>query len=263
VDDRGVGQSTGDRSNATSMDFASDVEAAAAFLKTKSEVNSKKIGLIGHSEGGMIAPIVASKDKSIAFIVLLAGPGVPCDQLLIEQAYLIGKSDGLTETELEQAKKLNQSIYNLVKSDKTTEEVKKEIELLLEKSLFDNPDTNYLTETQKKQIISQQSEQITSPWFRFFMKFNPDVYLSKVKCPVWVVNGDKDLQVPAKMNTDGIQKSLTKAGNKKVTTIIYPNRNHLFQDCTTGSIDEYSTIEQTISPQVLTDISTWIEKQTK
>jgi fermentation-respiration switch protein FrsA (DUF1100 family) len=95
------------------------------------------------------------------------------------------------------------------------------------------------------------------------MKFNPDDYLSKVKCPVLVLNGDKDLQVPAKMNTDGIQKSLAKAGNKKVTTIIYPNRNHLFQDCTTGSIDEYSTIEQTISPQVLTDISTWIEKQTK
>jgi fermentation-respiration switch protein FrsA (DUF1100 family) len=95
------------------------------------------------------------------------------------------------------------------------------------------------------------------------MKFNPDDYLSKVKCPVLVLNGDKDLQVPAKMNTDGIQKSLTKAGNKRVTTIIYPNRNHLFQECATGSIDEYSTIEQTISPQVLTDISTWIEKQTK
>lgn len=263
VDDRGVGQSTGDRSNATSMDFALDVEAAVAFLKTKSEVNSKKIGLIGHSEGGMIAPIVASKDKSIAFIVLLAGPGVPCDQLLIEQAYLIGKSDGLNETELEQAKKLNRSIYSLVKSDKTTEDVKKEIELLLEKSLFDNPDASYLSETQKKQMISQQSEQITSPWFRFFMKFNPDDYLSKVKCPVLVLNGEKDLQVPAKMNTEAIQKSLARAGNKKVNTIIYPNRNHLFQDCTTGSIDEYSTIEQTISPQVLTDISTWIEKQTK
>ena len=258
VDDRGVGKSTGERANATTMDFASDVEAAVSFLKTKSEVNSKKVGLIGHSEGGMIAPIVASKDKSIAFIVLLAGPGVPCDQLLIEQAYLIGKSGGLNETELEQAKKLNQSIYSLAKSDKTTEEVKKEIEVLLEKSLFDNPDTNYLSETQKKQMISQQSEQITSPWFRFFMKFNPDDYLRKVKCPVLVLNGDKDLQVPAKMNTDGIQKSLTKAGNKRVTTIIFPNINHLFQDCITGSIQEYGTIEQTISPKVLEEMSNWL-----
>lgn len=263
VDDRGVGQSTGDRTQATSLDFASDVEAAVAFLKTKSGVNSKKIGLIGHSEGGMIAPIVAAKDKSIAFIVLMAGPGVPCDQLLIEQAYLIAKSEGLNETELEQSKKLNQSIYSIVKSDKTTEEAKKEIEKLLEKSLSDNPDTNYLSEAQKAQMINQQTEQITSPWFRYFLKFNPDDYLSKVKCPVLVLNGDKDLQVPAKMNTEGIQKSLAKAGNKKETTIIYPNKNHLFQDCITGSIDEYGTIEQTISPQVLTDISTWIEKQTK
>lgn len=263
VDDRGVGKSTGNRTIATSMDFASDVEAAVAFLKTKSGINSKKIGLIGHSEGGMIAPIVAAKDKSIAFIVLMAAPGVPCDQLLIEQAYLIAKSEGLNETELEQSKKLNQSIYSIVKSDKATDEAKKEIEKLLEKSLSDNPDTKYLSEAQKAQMISQQTEQITSPWFRYFMKFNPDNYLSKVKCPVLVLNGDKDLQVPAKMNTEGIQKSLTKAGNKKETTIIYPNKNHLFQDCTTGSIDEYGTIEQTISPQVLTDISTWIEKQTK
>lgn len=262
VDDRGVGKSTGERTNATSLDFASDVEAAVSFLKTKSSINHKKIGLIGHSEGGMIAPMVASKDKSIAYIVLMAGPGVPCDQLLIEQGYLIAKSDGSTETELEQSKKLNQSIYSLVKSDQSTDEVKKEIEILLEKSLKESPDAKYLTEDQLKQMISQQSEQITSPWFRFFMRFNPDDYLTKVKCPVLILNGDKDLQVPAKMNTEGIQNSLAKAGNKKATTIVYPNRNHLFQECTTGSIDEYGTIEQTISPQVLSDITTWIEKQT-
>ena len=112
-------------------------------------------------------------------------------------------------------------------------------------------------------MISQQSEQITSPWFRYFMKFNPDEFLSKIKCPVLILNGDKDLQVPAKMNTEGIQKSLAKAGNKNQTTIIYPNRNHLFQDCTTGSIEEYGTIEQTISPQVLTDIATWIARESK
>lgn len=263
LDDRGVGKSTGERSLATSEDFASDVEAAVTFLKAKPGINHKKIGLIGHSEGGMIAPIVAAKDKSIAFIVLMAGPGVPCDELLVEQAYLIGKSQGLSEVELEQAKKLNQSIYAIVKSEKSTEEVKAEIEKLLEKSLTENPDANYLSETQKKQMINQQSEQITSPWFRYFMKFNPDDFLSKVKCPVLILNGDKDLQVSAKMNTEGIQKSLVKAGNKNQTTIIYPNKNHLFQDCTTGSVEEYGTIEQTISPQVLTDMTTWIEKQSK
>lgn len=263
LDDRGVGKSTGERTNATTIDFATDIEAAIAFLKTKSSVNPKKIGLIGHSEGGMIAPMVAAKDKSIAYIVLMAGPGVPCDQLLLEQAYLIGKSDGLNETDLEKAKKLNQSIYSIVKSNQPNDEVKKEVEILLEKSLKESPDGKYLTEAQITQMISQQSEQITSPWFRYFMRFNPDDFLNKVKCPVLVLNGDKDLQVPAKMNTQGIQNSLAKAGNKKATTIVYPNKNHLFQECTTGSINEYGTIEQTISPQVLTDITTWIEKQTK
>ena len=106
--------------------------------------------------------------------------------------------------------------------------MKLEIEKLLEQNLSDNPEANYLSESQKKQMISEQSEQITSPWFRYFMKFNPDKFLSKVKCPVLILNGDKDLQVPAKMNTEGIQKSLAKAGNKNQTTIIYPNRNHLF-----------------------------------
>ena len=263
VDDRGIGKSTGNQNQATSLDFASDVQAAVTFLKTKSGVNHKKIGLIGHSEGALIAPIVASKDPSIAYIVLMAGPGVPCDELLLEQAYLIGKSEGLNETDLEKAKKVNQKIYNSVKSEKSTEEVKLEIEKLLEQNLSDNPEANYLSETQKKQMISQQKEQITSPWFRYFMKFNPDEFLSKIKCPVLILNGDKDLQVPAKMNTQGIQNSLAKAGNKKATTIVYPNKNHLFQECTTGSVNEYRTIEQTISPQVLTDITTWIEKQTK
>lgn len=263
VDDRGVGKSTGNRIQATTLDFATDTEAAVTFLKTRKDINPKKIGLIGHSEGGMIAPIVASKDKSINLIVLLAGPGVPCDQLLIEQSYLIGKSDGLNETELEQSKKLNQSIYSIVKSDKTTDEVIKEIEALLEKSLSENPDSNNLPEAQKKEMISQQAEQITSPWFRYFLKFNPDEYVSKVKCPVLILNGGKDLQVPAKMNTEGIQKSLAKGGNKKSTTIIYPSMNHLFQECTTGGIDEYGTIEQTISPQVLNDLSNWILEHTK
>lgn len=262
-DDRGVAKSQGDRSLATSYDFATDVEAAVAFLKTKSGVDSKKIGLIGHSEGGMIAPIVASKDKTIDFIILLAGPGIPCMELLLDQAYQIGKVAGMTEEQLSETRKINQSIYTIVKSDADDETVKKELTTILEKITNENSQLEQLSESDKKQMIAQQIEQLSSPWYRSFMKFNPSIYLEKVKCPVLALNGEKDLQVPSNANTEGIKNSLSKGGNKKVTLKVYPNLNHLFQECETGAVEEYGTIEQTFSPTVLTDIKDWILLQTK
>lgn len=263
VDDRGVEQSQGDPSVATSYDFATDVEAAVAFLKNKNGVNSKKIGLLGHSEGGMIAPIVASKDKTINFIVLLAAPGIPCDQLLLEQSYLIGKASGMSEEELNKTKAINLSAYNLIKSEKSDAEVKKELEVIFEKLFSENPEFSKLSEAEKKQATAQQVEPLISPWYRNFIRFNPQVYLEKVKCPVFVLNGEKDLQVPSTINTQGIQSALNKGGNKKVTVKQYPTLNHLFQEAQTGLVEEYASIEQTFFPGALTDIKDWILTQTK
>jgi uncharacterized protein len=263
IDDRGVGQSGGDPTTSTSYDFATDIEASVAYLKNRKGVNAKKIGLIGHSEGGMIAPIVASKDKSISFIVLLAGPGIPGDELLLEQTYLIGKSSGMNETALEEIKKFNKSVYTIVKSNKTDIEAQKELETVFNTMYSDNSEFNNLNENDRKEALNQQIEPLLSPWFRNFISYEPAVFLQKVKCPVLVLNGEKDLQVPPKTNMTGIKNSLEKGGNKKVTVKEYPNLNHLFQESETGSVDEYGTIEQTFSPIVLTDIKDWILLQAK
>lgn len=263
IDDRGIGQSGGDPSTSTSYDFATDIEAAVTFIKTKKGVNPKKIGLIGHSEGGMIAPIVASKDKSINFIILLAGPGIPCDELLLEQTYLIGKASEMSETELAEVGKFNKSVYTIVKSERNEMEATKELEIVFNTMFSENPEFINLNEADKKQALNQQIATLLSPWYRYFVRFKPEEYLKKVKCPVLVLNGENDLQVPPKSNMLGIKNALDKGGNKKVTLKEYPKLNHLFQESVTGSTEEYGSIEQTFSPTVLTDIKDWILVQTK
>ena len=263
IDDRGIGKSGGNPATSTTHDFATDIEAAVTFIKTKKGVNPKKIGLIGHSEGGMIAPIVASKDKNINFIVLLAAPGIPCDELLMEQTYLITKVSGATEDQIAETQKTNKLIYDLVKSDKNNDELKSGLENVFKTQFMIDPSFANLSDTDKNQMISQQIESVSFPWFRNFLRFKPEEYLKKVKCPVLVLNGENDLQVPPKSNMLGIKNALDKAGNKKVKFKEYPKLNHLFQESVTGSTEEYGSIEQTFSPTVLTDIKDWILVQTK
>ncbi|MBN8567653.1 MAG: alpha/beta fold hydrolase [Flavobacteriales bacterium] len=260
IDDRGVGKSGGDPSTSTSLNFASDIEAAFQFLKKNPLVNAKKIGLIGHSEGGMIAPIVAAKNPSFQFIVLLAAPGIPCDELLLEQSYLIGKSSGMNETDLLETKKINQQIYTVVKSEKSNEVALAELESIFFNMYKEDTAFNTLEEKDKKTVVQQQISPLLTPWYRYFIRYRPEVNLEKITCPVLVLNGEKDLQVPPQTNVEGIKKALLKAKNKSVTTKVYPNLNHLFQECKTGSVEEYGTIEQTFSPQVLQDIKDWIIK---
>jgi pimeloyl-ACP methyl ester carboxylesterase len=260
LDDRGFGKSEGDPNTSTSLNFASDIEAAFQFLKKNPIVNAKKIGLIGHSEGGMIAPIVAAKNPAFQFIVLLAAPGIPCDELLLEQSYLIGKSSGMNETELLETKKINQQIYTVVKSEKSNEAAFTELESIFFDMFKEDTAFNSLTEKDKKTVVQQQISPLLTPWYRYFIRYRPEVNLEKITCPVLVLNGEKDLQVPPQANVEGIKKALIKAKNKSVTTKIYPNLNHLFQECKTGNVEEYGTIEQTFSPLVLQDIKDWIVK---
>ncbi|RXR32993.1 alpha/beta fold hydrolase [Flavobacterium piscinae] len=258
IDDRGIGKSGGNPSTSTTYDFATDIEAAVQYIKTKKGVNPKKIGLIGHSEGGMIAPIVASKDKNISFIVLLAAPGIPCDELLMEQTFLMAKVSGASDAEISKSQKTNRMIYDLVKSDKSNDEIKSELANVFYSQFKNDPSFANLSETDKNQMINQQIQSVTYPWIRSFLRFKPEEYLKKIKCPVLVLNGEKDLQVPPQSNLEGIKTAFKNGGNKKTTIKQYPNLNHLFQECTTGSTEEYGEIEQTFSPQVLSDIKDWI-----
>ena len=262
-DDRGVGQSKGDFKTATTADFATDVESAITYLKTRKEINKKQIGLVGHSEGGLIAPMVASKSKDVSFIVLLAGTGIQGDKLLLLQQELIAKANGASELDIKKSIQANANLFEMVVQSNDNQKLKADLTNKINEILKNDNSSEIPKGMTKDQYIALQVDQITSPWMEYFMKYNPVPALEKVKCAVLAVNGEKDLQVPPKENLSAIKNALAKGGNKNVTTIEFPNLNHLFQECKTGSPNEYASIEQTFSPTALAEITKWIKTQTK
>lgn len=261
-DDRGVAQSKGDFKTATTVDFASDVESAIAFLKTRKEINKSKIGLIGHSEGGIIAPMVAAKLKEVNFIVLLAGTGIRGDKLLLLQQEAIAKASGTSDEAIQRNREINTKAFEMVFKSASTEALKRDLEKYLKETSVNNPSVNKGGMTDD-QFIALQIAQVTSPWMQYFIKYDPAPTLEKVKCPVLAVNGEKDLQVPPKVNLPAIEKALKAGGNKQVTIKEFPGLNHLFQECKTGAPAEYAEIDQTFSPLVLEVIGKWIIEKTK
>jgi len=262
-DDRGVGESKGDFSAATSADFATDVESAIAYLKTRKDINTKKIGLIGHSEGGLIAPIVASRSKDVNFIVMLAGTGIRGDKLLLMQQELISKVIGVSDEDIKKMIETNGKVFEIVLKSKDYQKLKTDVKKILSDVIENDPTTETPNGMTKEDYIDVQVEQITSPWMQYFIKYDPAPTLRKVKCPVLAINGKKDLQVPSKENLEGIKTALAKGGNNRVTTIEFENLNHLFQESETGAPAEYATIEQTFSPMALEAITMWIIEQIK
>lgn len=262
-DDRGIASSKGDFKTATTADFATDVEAGMDYLKTRKEINKKKIGLIGHSEGGIIAPMVANKSADIAFIILLAGTGIQGDKLLLLQQKLIGKVSGASDEDLLKSELTNRKVFDIVNQSNSLEQLKTDLTNYLRQTLKDDPNAEKPEGMSEDDFIKLQVNQIANPWMQYFIKYDPAPTLEKVKCPVLALNGEKDLQVPPKENLEAIKKALAKGGNKKVTTKELPNLNHLFQECKTGSPNEYATIEETFSPIALTEILKWIQAQTK
>lgn len=262
-DDRGVAESTGDFKTATSADFATDVESAITYLKTRREVDKKKIGLVGHSEGGMIAPMVASKSNDVSFIVLLAGTGIRGDKLLLLQQELIARVSNVSEADIKKTKHLNEKLFEMVIESNDNSKLKADLTSLLNEMLSNDTSAIIPNGMTKEEYVLLQVNQLTSPWMLYFIRFNPATTLEKVKCPVLAVNGEKDLQVPPLENLTAIKNALINGGNKNVTTIEFPNLNHLFQECKTGSPLEYSAIEQTFSPAALNEITKWIKMQTK
>lgn len=262
-DDRGTAKSEGNFKTATSKDFATDAEAAFNYLLSRTEIDNKNIGLIGHSEGGLIAPMLAAENKNIAFIVLLAGPGLTGEKILLMQSQLIGKANGATDKELKISNKLNKKIYTLQKNEKDTSLLKQKITSLLSDEFKKQEATSKLSEEQIKALINRQIKILTSPWFNYFLSYNPVPTLEKVNCPVLALFGSKDLQVPPEADKKVIEKALKKGGNTDFKTLIIPDLNHLFQECKTGSPSEYAKIDQTFSPIALKEISDWIKKHVK
>ena len=258
-DDRGTFSSKGNFKTATTSDFATDVESAVNYLKTRKEIDNKRIGLIGHSEGGIIAPIVASESKDVSFIILMAGTGVSGGDLLLKQQNAIGKVSGLSEEQLKITAELNAHIYKLVNEIQNSDTLKSQISEYFVAKSKEVP--KYIIPEGKtiNEVIEMQLAVLMSPWMLNFIRFNPAPVLEKVKCPVLALNGDKDLQVDSKINLPAIENALKKGGNKLYITKELPGLNHLFQECKSGSPSEYAEIEQTISPLALETIANWMK----
>jgi len=247
-DDRGVGKSTGEFSSATTEDFATDVEATISYLNTRKEV--KSIGLIGHSEGGIIAPLVASRNLSkVKFIVLLAGTGLPGKEIILLQNQLISKVNGSSDAQIKKANSLNEKLYALVLSSEDSIMLRKEATKLVSEY-----SASRVTDLEMDNLLLQ----INSPWFRYFLKLDPRIYLEKTTCHVLALNGSLDLQVPAKENLTQIKIALKKANNDHFKVLELKGLNHLFQKAKTGNPSEYATIEETINPKALKEIREWI-----
>jgi pimeloyl-ACP methyl ester carboxylesterase len=268
VDDREVGKSRGDIKNATSDDFAKDVMTSMDFLKTRKEIDKNKIGLIGHSEGGLIASIVITKRKDVAFIISLAGPGTKGAEVLADQNEVIMRTEGMDSATAAAYYKLYTAIINHAATEKDSAvAVDKSI-----KAFYDWKKT-VTPEQLKKLQLDNDSDAVANykkmvpiirqPWMRYFLKSNPALNYQKAYSPVLALNGSKDIQVVAKKNLSGIRQALQKSKTKNFETRELPGLNHLFQHCKKCDLKDYSVLEETFSTEALEIMGEWLEKNVK
>lgn len=269
VDDRGMGKSKGEVGNATSEDFANDVTISINYLKTRQDIDLKKIGLVGHSEGGMIAPMVAAKAKDVAFMVLLAGPAVKGDEVLNEQRIAIMKASGVDATVVREMDILARKITSIIINSKTKEEAlsKTEEEIQRWASSASSAAKEVLKVTsddQAKKYATQTVNQMYMPWFRYFLQFDPASQLVKSKCPVLAIYGEKDIQVLPSQNLEPMKRILTKSRKAPDFSIVeIKGVNHLFQKCNSCTIDEYGELTETFSEEALSAMTDWLKHLTK
>ena len=259
-DDRGTAESTGTFGTATSEDFARDAESAISFLESRDDIRSDRIGLIGHSEGGVIAPMVAARNDKVSMIVLLAGTGVDGAMITVSQTRAMAAAAGTPPMFLDATDVFLKDILDhVMKHDEP-------IPTELVNSAFEKATADIENEAVRKMLEPVKSGVglMQTPWFRFFCRFDPATALKKVKCPVLALNGTKDLQVLADLNIDAIEAALKEGGNPDFEVHKLDNLNHMFQETSgPGLPGEYANIEQTFSPKALDIMTQWILARTK
>jgi uncharacterized protein len=262
-DDRGVGGSTGEVASATTLDFAGDAEAAFEYLASRPEIAKGAVGLLGHSEGGMIAPIVAARNPKVAFLVLLAGPGLSGMETLKLQAALIARAQGASERDIAESAEVNAKLYAIAAGPGDAASVTAELRKTYLAWIEGNKSLSAADKAKAAAAADGTVGPLASPWFRTFLGLDPAPYLARVGVPVLALFGTKDLQVPSKESAAGMRAALgaTAPGGPsgKNAVVELPGLNHLFQDARTGSPDEYGTIEETFSPEALKRIGDWIQ----
>lgn len=251
-DKRGVGGSSGNYDAATTADFASDAQAAVAWLKTQPEIDAKRIGVLGHSEGGIIAPAVAAADGSVAFVVMIAGPCIRGDKLFVLQSAMTAKVYGAPEDYIAKRKVFDEELYKAIMSAPS-----ESVALARAKALVAQGVADKVVDANEAETLAQDG---TSPWERYFLAYDPAPTLARLKMPVLALNGSLDVQVPAKENLAAAREALKNNPNATVTEL--PGMNHLLQDAKTGAPSEYIDIEETISPTALKIITDWLRVHT-
>ena len=261
-DDRGVASSTGDRDSATTKDFADDVKAQVAYLESRPEIGS--IGLLGHSEGALVSGMVAAGNPDIGFVVLMAGPAVRGDELLMAQLEEIMRVGGASKAEIAAELELQARTFNVMRTGHGAQELRADMHERMKAQIKELPFEERLVlgniKKHIEKVLDAKFEAVSTPWFRFFTAYDPRPDLAEVKCRVLAVFGGKDTQVPAEMNSKALEETFTEAGKKNFKIRIFTDANHLFQTAETGSPDEYAKLEKEFVPDFAEFISTWILK---
>ena len=269
VDDRGAGKSSlgNNFKDATSVDFSFDVEASLNYLETRTDVNKKHLGLIGHSEGGMIAPMVAARRKDVSFIVMWGASEVGGAKINTEQNAYQLKKLGVDSLAINAFESLNNQVLALFASSASVETLDAQMIPVFDAwKKAQGPEilaALHATDLSAQDIFKQYNGLYNMPWMRYFIIYDGKKDLAKVKCPVLAINGEKDTQVDAKSNLGLIKEILTKNGNNDVETKALPGLNHLLQTAQTGDLSEYEKIDETMSPAAMKIISDWIKIHTK
>ncbi|HSJ25705.1 MAG TPA: alpha/beta hydrolase [Longimicrobiales bacterium] len=266
-DDRGVGESGGDFAVGTTLDFAGDAAAAIRYLRSRPEIAGDRIGVIGHSEGGLIAPLVATgaaglPATDLAFVVLLAGPGLPGGEILRSQLAAISSAAGMPADRVSDALEVQARMLRIVEAeDDPTRRRARIVELLgtaLDAMTPADRALQGIPPGQEQQWMEAQATAVSTPWFRQFLQLDPRPVLGRLQVPTLALFGGLDLQVPAEPNAEAMRTALAAAGNPDYTVRVMPGLNHLFQTARTGLPGEYITIEETFAPAALTAVSGWI-----
>lgn len=265
IDKRGVSKSTGTFSvDLTSQDFANDILAGIEYLKNRKDI--KQIGLIGHSEGGLIASIVASKSKDVNSVVLMAGVAATSIDSIIEQVAMQLKADGATESTINLDSTARRKLLEIIKQEANYSKAEQELSKVIEQYLSSMPEAQKNESEKLLFAINSKNAQsviamFNSPWYRYFLNFDLATVLEQIKVPVLAINGNLDFITASKINLPIIEQALKKAGNQNCKTIELPKLNHWLQTCKTGSISEYGATEETISPIALKTISDWLQSK--
>ncbi|MCL0060838.1 alpha/beta hydrolase [Dehalococcoidia bacterium] len=266
-DDRGVGESTGDHAGATSADFAADAEAAMQYLLKRQEIDHGQIGFLGHSEGGIIAAMVAARRPEAAFVISMAGIAVDGYDLLIKQVGRMARAGGASQEEAAEAMEQQRAVLDLAMAERWQDLEVLLFEIIMQK-LYALPEAQRaalgdLEVFAERQVGPTVEFFRTCPWYRFFLRHDPGVDWEQVVVPVLALFGELDVQVDAAQNRSALEEALARAGNNDVTVVVFPTANHLFQDAVTGGVTEYPLLSPEFLPDFLKTVTDWLLERVK